>query len=224
MITAGGNNLTRITLGSTDVSNVYLGNSLVYSASSDYALCNYIQNTSTSYIDTGIGFLGLTTPKMEVDIGDIVAPSAWRAIFGSRWKASDVDSCLVQLDTNNVWTSFINGINYRLNTLATYAGRNIVRVESNMTYVNNYAFTNAKTIPRYSAATMTLLATHNLQDGSIADTGLKCKIYGCRIYSGGNMIRNFVPAMQVSTGKYGLYDIITGVFKSSANANEFAGG
>ena len=47
-------------------------------------------------------------------------------------------------------------------------------------------------------------------------TPMKCKLYGCQIYSGETAVRDFVPALKEATGEYGLYDVVNDKFYGSA--------
>jgi hypothetical protein len=218
------NNIADISIGNISIGSAYVGSQLVWQKGPlpEFIEVDYIENTSTAYINTGVNFLALSPAKyMSITIDLIARPSAWRAVFGSRWKADDVDSCIIQLDTSNKWFSKINGTGYRLGTATV--GRHVLVVQNNMCYVDGTAFTTAKTIPRYSAATMTLLASHNLKDGSVADLGLRCKIIACEIGNGNDLVRNYVPAYQTSTGLYGLLDKVNNVFYTSPNGALFTG-
>jgi hypothetical protein len=54
----------------------------------------------------------------------------------------------------------------------------------------------------------------------------KCRIYFCKIYDNGRLVRDFVPVMRNSDGKPGLLDLVEGKFygKMNADADEFTPG
>lgn len=55
-----------------------------------------------------------------------------------------------------------------------------------------------------------LFARNN--DGTMDDAGGNIKLYYCQIFDDGELIRDYVPVMNLDTYKYGLYDLVTKEF------------
>lgn len=225
MINIEEDSISNIVLGSTNIKKVYEGTELVWEKpQSDFITVDYIQNNSTAYIDTRCSLTGYSpsTFEMILDVDILQNESAWRSLFGSRYKSGDVDTCMVQIDNSNRWYTQINGTAYRITSIPR-TGRHTIRVANSMIYIDNVAFTSAKTIPRFSAAYMYLLEVHNRNDDSIGSQGPICKVYSCQMSNNGTVLRNYVPAFQISTQKYGLLDKTHNVFYISPNGTLFTG-
>ena len=52
--------------------------------------------------------------------------------------------------------------------------------------------------------------------------GIVGRIYYCKIYQDGALIREFVPAVNALTGVHGLYDTVNGVFYASSGSSQFS--
>lgn len=223
MINIGTHELSEIYVGDTAIEKAYVGDSLVWESNvPEFREVSYIENTSTAYIDTGVAFSSLSPSRyLSITIEVTATSNTWRTVFGSRWQNNDADSCLIQLNKGNAWSSRIYGSNCTLNIAAL--GRHTLKVENNMCYVDGTAFSNKSNLQRYSDATMTLLAVHNHRYNTITDMGLKCKIISCEIGNGNELVRDYIPVKQTSTGLYGLLDRINNVFYSSPNGILFAG-
>ena len=189
-----------------------------YEGNDDIVPIEYIQSSGTQYIDTNIELTSLLPQKyININIEVLVNDNTWQSVFGSRWTANDVDTCLIQTSTQGNWYTRINGTGYYLNKQVV--GNHNCRVENNMCYLDNTAFTNAGTIPRYSAATLTILATHNKKDNTIQDTGLKCKIFNCKIGNGNILVRDLIP-VRVGTVGY-MYDNVSGQLFANTGSGNF---
>ena len=67
---------------------------------------------------------------------------------------------------------------------------------------------------------ITLFAWNNGADGIVKN---KSQIYGCKLYSGSTLIRDFVPRKN-SSGEVGLYDNVTKQFYGNAGSGAFIAG
>jgi hypothetical protein len=54
-------------------------------------------------------------------------------------------------------------------------------------------------------------------------SSVKCKLYGCKIYDNGTLIRNYMPVKN-SNGEIGLLDKVNNVFYKSASTTPFLAG
>ena len=50
------------------------------------------------------------------------------------------------------------------------------------------------------------------------------RLYSCKIYDNGTLVRNFVPAKRNSDSVAGLYDTVNSVFYTSASSTAFSAG
>lgn len=54
--------------------------------------------------------------------------------------------------------------------------------------------------------------------------GVKERMYSCKLYFDGELIRNFVPCYRVSDSEIGLYDLVNGVFYTNVGTGTFTKG
>ena len=186
----------------------------------DYVLMDYIENPSTAYLNTRVNFYTLSPSKyININLEVLEAKSQWSTVYGARYKSNDVDSIIIQTSNNNKWYTRQAGAGFYLSL--PIVGKHNFKLVDGHNYVDNVPFSDKYPIPRYSGAYMCLLGTNNLQTNTVTDLGLHCKIFDCQIGNGNELVRDYVPVRQISSGKYGLYDKINGNFISSANSVEF---
>ena len=186
----------------------------------DYVLMDYIENPSTAYLNTRVNFYTLSPSKyININLEVLEAKSQWSTVYGARYKSNDVDSIIIQTSNNNKWYTRQAGAGFYLSL--PIVGKHNFKLVDGHNYVDNVPFSDKYPIPRYSGAYMCLLGTNSLQTNTVTDLGLHCKIFDCQIGNGNELVRDYVPVRQISSGKYGLYDKINGNFISSANSVEF---
>ena len=178
----------------------------------EYQEVEYIQNSGAQYIDTGI------IPDNSTGI-ELV------------YKALDYTTSQYLAGARVGWTGSINyGVNgsgsrtewdVRFNASATYSS--IQRTDHKMKtkiILNNgngtwdiedletgEQFNTALTNKAVSATTNLMLFAYS--DGNIHK---KLRIYSCKLYSGEELIKDFVPCYRKSDDVRGMYDLINGVF------------
>ena len=64
---------------------------------------------------------------------------------------------------------------------------------------------------------------NNNNNGSLSG-GSSAKLYSCKIYDNGTLIRDFVPAKRMSDNVYGLWDKVNEVLYENAGTGTFTGG
>ena len=66
---------------------------------------------------------------------------------------------------------------------------------------------------------MYLFTSNN--NGTPQMRGQNVKLYGCKIYSGGSLVRDFVPVLKNITSEFGLYDNVSETFFANSGTNDF---
>ena len=159
-----------------------------------YAEHEYLESTGTQYIDTGV----VITPTMavEADVQFTDKDTKQQRIFGNSHNGtSDPDGDLGTGHLN--FDIYIQGQGYLASALAEDKGD---WVRTNTTADKN----------RH---------THKLDC-----TDRKYYIdrfYSCKIYDGGVVVHDYVPARRVSDSAFGLYDTKTDVFLTNAGTGKF---
>lgn len=171
----------------------------------------YIESTGTQYIDTGIK--ASKNLKVEADI-DVSAASGWVMILGDY--------------TSGSYFSW-----WRQNTTmyAYYGSNNKTLAE--LTGKRKYISNNTNNI--WSIDTSKITVTPNSSDFSKNGNNLylfsvnnggnynkaSMKLYSCKIYDNGTLVRDFIPAKRISDGMCGLWDKVNYKFYTDINGNNF---
>lgn len=171
-----------------------------------YSECEYVESNGSQYVDTGVG----AVYNMELDIQFFARSN--RSLMGNSTEAG----CYFGMT--------IDG-KYELGTVvSSHSGleRRTISVESTSSAMNLTA--EGETITRAKST----MPTENLKlFGGNADSSLNkymcsARVFGCQIYVGNEMVRDFVPCCS-DAGVYGLYDKVNNMFYSSATDYGFTG-
>ena len=179
-----------------------------------YTQNEYIESSGTQYIDTL--FKPNQNTRVVFTFDPITAKEEW--YFGTRTSASSSDrfSCLHAGDSDSIRTDFA-GTNVTTNVVAS--GVATIDKNKNVTTIGNQTFTN--TAANFTAAyNLYLLAGNN--GGSVTGQS-SIRLYSCKIYDNGVLIRDFIPCTNPS-GVAGLYDIAGNAFYANAGTGTFTAG
>lgn len=177
-----------------------------------YTQLDYIQSTGTQYIDSGVK--GDSDVRVTADFEITAFGSGTTFIFG----AQGTDSIRYTLGMTSAGafrsdfgTAMTSGSAASLNTRYS-ADKN-----GNVCTVGGQTLTSA-------AATFT--GTTNIYLFARSYSSISCsqiKMYRCKMYKAGTLVRDFVPARN-SSGTLGLYDIVNGTFYTNAGSGTFIAG
>lgn len=174
----------------------------------------YIESTGTQYIDTGIK--ASKNLKVEADI-NITTASGWVMILGDytsgsyfSWWRKDT-TMYAYYGSNN-------------KTLAEQTGKRKY-VANNTNNVWSIDSSNITVSPNSSdfsknGGNLYLFSVNN--GGNYNKASMK--LYSCKIYNNGTLVRDFIPAKRTSDSKCGLWDRVNKVFYSNAGTGTFTGG
>ena len=178
-----------------------------------YTEVEWIQSSGTQYIDTGFKPNQNTRIDAEVETTDTGIPYFF---WGARTSSETVNFCLLRVGSG-VRADY--GESKLKITSTPSAGKVSVSQNKNVcTYgsaaVTNTASTFASQYPLYLFAANT---------GGTAGYFGRHKLYNCKIYNDGTLIRDFVPARN-GAGAIGLYDMVNGVFYANKGTGSFTAG
>lgn len=211
-------NILQIMHGDTPVSKIMKGDTQIWP---EFTLLNYISNTGNAFIDTGFKANNNTVIEFQY-----LATATNYYAFGARTARYDKTFLYYVPNTSSIRWSY---------------GTSEV-TPANTGVSNNTVVTTANTsknvlTSKYGSTTRTATATANTfqcdynmylfncnMAGEIPSLGLKGRVYYCKIYDNGTLIRNYVPVLQNSTGLYGLLDKVNNKFYTSSNGDSFSGG
>ena len=183
-----------------------------------YTEVEYIENTSTAYIDTGAY---LDTSNFE--IGYVIGNK--QQLFG--YCHQGCGSCTwlgVEQSATMWWGNFNNNAN--LSSYLTSGDNTIIFTQSGAT-INGTSISKTLSIGSDDIRNSSLLIfarydfRHNVVEHR-TDSYMQVKSFYLK--NNGTLVRDFVPAKRDSDDKYGMYDLITDTFYVSPNNVDFSGG
>ncbi|MBO4626048.1 MAG: InlB B-repeat-containing protein [Alphaproteobacteria bacterium] len=197
-----------------------------------YTQVEYLQSDGNVYIDTGIVPTLNTGASMKVALTTV--KNADNIVLGatsaSAYAGGNPFSINVYGGTSNNGVWFPHG-----GTTSDYA-RNIVSMTPaantaytlTLNYMNDgKASVNGTTIALGSSTTMTNKSLYvfdiNTTNGGNTSYGASAKVYSLIITESGNVTHNYVPARR-SDGVLGLYDTVTGEFKTKSGSGTVTAG
>lgn len=181
---------------------------------SGYTQLAYIQSSGTQYIDTGF------KPNQDTRVlikAIFPFTSASSSLFGAR-EAQTTKNFSVTAFSNH-YRNYYKSTETDLETSVAFSGPFILNKNKNVA-----DFGGLKTVTdTYSAfscpVNMYLFALNN---NGTARFFTSSKIYYCKIYNNGTLIRDFIPCINAS-GAIGLYDLVGKKFYGNAGTGVFTG-
>lgn len=179
-----------------------------------YKNLEYIESTGTQYIDTEFVPDSNTTVEMQIAFTEA---GITHALFCAR--SAPQDNTFTCFNLVNVglrfdyYQTYSNSINY----IPAVSEVVKVRIEKNKAYVNDVLKYTHTEVSFTAGANMYLLASYILNGSEYGTVNnfAKAKLYYCKIYDGDTLVRDFVPALDIESGKAGLYDNVNNKFYSS---------
>lgn len=181
---------------------------------SGYKQLEYIQSNGTQYINTEFN------PSSDTRVDIICEPTTagtWKGIFGAR-KSASVDEFGVDVPSTTEIRSMYGTESKNL-TVSTVLQKFSIIKNKNICAVNGTAITNTK----QNFTTSFPIRLFDKNSGGNAWGQISMKLYSCRIYDNGTLVRNFIPCNNPS-GVVGLYDLVNNKFYTNAVAGDFTAG
>lgn len=176
----------------------------------------YIESTGTQYIDTG--FKPNQDTRISITVDFPPSGTAWRWLYGGRTASNSNSFGFLRADGNAYRFDYANSTN-KLTTKPV--GKFILDSNKNKCYINGeLAFTATYTT---FASPVNMYIFNNNNNGSLSG-GSSAKLYSCKIYNNGTLIRDFVPVKRISDNVYGLWDKVNEVLYENAGTGAFTGG
>lgn len=187
----------------------------------EYKQVEYIESTGRQYIDTG--YIPNSNTSIEIKASSSSTSNATlycarTAITNKTYTAFLIGGDKLRVDYNSNNTSYQNLITANRDTPYIY------KQDKNKVYVNGELLKSMEEDAFSAEYSMYLLASHSAGTG-INNVG-KIKLYYCRIWDNGKIVRDFVPCYKNENGVdiAGLYDTVEGVFYRSIGSADFVKG
>lgn len=185
-----------------------------------YQQVEYIQSSGTQYINTDVSLYDVEDHKIILDI----APTEfynYNIIWGSTY---DADTFEGWVHVDGLLAMRYNYIRYGSDNTIEVNNRYLIEAgKSNINLSNSiYKKVNGTS---YGSNTVNTKITDAkfLLFLSGSDYG-KHKLYSCKLYKSGILVRNFIPCYRKVDNEIGLYDLVNKVFYSNAGTGVFLKG
>ncbi len=201
-----------------------------------YEKVDYIEGFGQQYIDTGVSAPNGFVIKTKFSIS--TSSGTWRCICGCHEPTAPHKRNFIMTNYNERVSSntilscgqgngdkWCNDILLLLNTKYTIEASNIY----NNTYIKING-TNATLRPQdspsnsYSSRNLYLFADNNGSSLSNPAQFFIGKMYATQIFVGDVIVRDYIPVLNTQTGKYGMFDTISGQFFGNSGSGDFGGG
>ena len=192
---------------------------------SDFVRVEYIETNGTQYIDT---LYKPTNTTKIVTTATYLASNT--TLCASRWSGEPTyDTFGIYNNTRNEMVFFYGRYNQQylqiiktnyLNKKCTYTLSNQLLIKEGGTtlYSNNVSFDtkiSSNNLNLYIFAFNTM---------GVANSDGKARLYNFKIYEDTTLVRYFIPVLNKTNGKYGLFDLVEQKFYTSPNGVNFIGG
>lgn len=184
---------------------------------SGYQEVDYIQSSGTQYIDTGMKLN--QNSEVELKVSNITYGST--KLFGSRSSATSNNYSILTIASGMV-LDFQNYNNNRLQVSTPISEPITISMSNQKLQIN----TNSQNIGTYTSFTTPGNAYIFNGAGSFPAgyTNASMRLYYCRLYDNGTLVRNFIPCYRKSDNVVGLYDIVNNQFYTNAGTGTFTYG
>ena len=186
---------------------------------SGYKRLEYIQSSGTQRIDTG--FKPNNNSRVITDAEILSSNTGTDHHIGSVYSNSQYWTMRLKSDKSGY--------------AARYDGRNLTNVAHTGNVFARHVFDQNKNVVQIDTAAATTFtaatwnATANLPlfcysgNGTSFTGYISMKLYSCRIYDNGTLIRDYIPC-QTAGGEIGLWDDVNSVFYDNAGTGTFTAG
>ena len=186
----------------------------------EYTQLNYIESTGTQYIDTGYKANQKTEYEVEFSYSEMISSSNG-FVLGSRI-SSNSENISLTCDSGTIFIG--RGNKYTSANITTNVNQKyIIKVVENSitrdgTVINNIANEFGDGTGTYN------VRLFNCNQNGQSYRTFKGKIYYCKIWDNGELVREFIPCKRNSDSVLGMYDTVNNVFYTNAGSGSFTAG
>ena len=181
----------------------------------EYQQIEYIQSTGEQYIETNI--IPNQDSTLEVDYQFLQFTQSAASIGGTRESSSLNGFGIGYRSSQMVLAQYGGSQTSNINMPKEDTQRHVEKLSKNQFYRDGILL---ETLP---SSTFTGYATINLFRWNSALAGdaacVYTKVYGCKIYNGDTIVRNFIPCYRKLDNKPGFYNTVNNKFYTNANTS-----
>ena len=195
---------------------------------SSYQLCEYIQNTGNSFIDTQISANAYDTLICNIEFDSVVA---WEAIFGSQDNATNlVNAKRFGIGSGTWQVAIICGSNDIRKTYS-FSANTKYKLEYQCSDSNRYMYINNTAVQSPTEASYAFTSGYpayifccNYAGTTKQAEYFLGKVYDFTFYKNGQIVAEFLPAYDKTTLEVGLLETISGSFYTNKGTGSFVKG
>lgn len=188
----------------------------------EYTQLEYLESTGTQYIDTG--YKPTNNTKLEIKFDNTASNGlTYPSPFGATGNGEDNTSNLFSMGT-------VTSTNYARTQYFAYDTTNQQTTEG--TRYGLFEVTLDKTGATLNGTHIDLPTPSNFQTvfnayifasnrNGVLGNNFAGKIYYCKLYENGTLIRDYIPVIKNTTGEAGLLDKVNGVFYGNSGTGTF---
>lgn len=203
----------------------FLGNTKQIILPDEYTQVEYIENNGNIYFDTGV--VPTNKTKLEMELAYVSGNNNnWICLWGSRTNSTATNFFCLYINQNSLilspnYAGFDPGTNSTA-TLVRNQKHQIIQ-DKGQFYLDGVLQPTASTTNTLSGATRPIYLFTNNNQGSPQYRNLDMKLYRCKFYEDGILIRDFVPCYN-SSNTIGLYDLVNDVFYEKLDSGSLVKG
>ena len=179
----------------------------------------YIENYGLSYIDTGVSSSDNTKIELECCAIPNITPSSQHSrVILSAGASSSAMIAISMNPTNNAPTAMFGSTwNYSTSTVDMYEKMKITLQQGSVSVEQN-GTTVTDTFTQQSVTSGNIYIMGLSYSTALTPTG---RVYGCKIYDGNTLLRDFIPCYRKTTKELGMYDFVSATFFGNAGVGSF---
>ena len=195
---------------------IIAGGDFSFTLPDGYTQLKYIESSGTQYIDTGFVPNQDTRLVMKTEF-KITGSNMF--LFGARTSEKE-NSFAFNAYTSNIYRSHYNTTWLDYDSSVSFSEPFTIDKNKNTTKLNGVHTVTEQYAKFECPCNLTLFA---LNTKTAAQTFATAKLYDCKIYNNGKLIRDFIPCIN-SSGNIGLYDAVTKAFYKNSGTGSFIAG
>lgn len=210
-------------LTNSTATNIYLNKPLRRASKlpSGYTELEHIRSTGTQYIDTGFKPTGNTKVKIKVQLP--TQTTVQQGIFGARPGDTGRFTVFTGTRGDTLQVDYNTGATLGSSTtvISNFNVVNVNEIEMSNKLIINDVFVREVNKISFQSSVNLYLFTNN--DNGTPQLKMKGRIWYCKIWDNGVLVRNFIPCKNPSN-VVGLYDTVNDVFYGNAGTGSFIAG
>lgn len=183
---------------------------------STYQQVEYIESTGSAYIDTGI--IPNTNTKIDISF-ELITKGNYGIIFGGE-DAYNSNGFHLYNTSGNFDISF--GARYSASTIPFELNTKYKFVMDKTGFTLNSTSGTFETNTISTTYSIYLFAVHRATN--VTETNALKRIYYCKLYNNGTLVRDMIPCYRVSDNVIGMYDLVSNTFFTNAGSGAFTKG